>query len=231
MKRILILIILLLSCAANLCNAQSDTSKCKILSYGIRAGFNASTRIGTDGLSQNLYHWRHSFNVGATLDVRKSKRFLGRTGIYYTEKGYNEYPNKYTQLNYLEMPLLAVFQFTIWKKIKFEMQSGMFFAYGVGGRWNTTVPYPLFDEESDYINFDNHRWVELPSFKATDWSPAAYKRSDIGVNFGLGINVSYYYIGASYDISLGHEHRNSNYCYMIDLGYTFRLCNVKILHP
>ena len=129
MKHLFIIIILLL---ANICNAQTDTTKRKVFSYSVRAGLNISNRLSVDDYHDPEFSWKHSFNVGVTCDFRKSKHFLGRTGIYYTEKGYNNAePYPYVTLNYLEMPLLAVFQQPIGRLVKLEMQTGMFFAYGV----------------------------------------------------------------------------------------------------
>lgn len=221
MKHLFLLTILLLTFASNICNAQQDTTKRKVFSFSVRAGFNASNRLGADEFASRDYHWHHSFNVGATCDFRKSKKFLGRTGIYYTEKGFNELSTLYTNLNYLEMPMLAVFQLPVGKVVKFEMQVGLFFAYGVGGKRNMHVSDPVYIEEYDVYDYDHFKYVEIPNFKDSDWDKAEYKRFDTGINLGFGINFSRFCIGASYDLSIGHEHRNSNHCLMIDLGYTF----------
>ena len=221
MKHLLILIIMFVSCVANICTAQTDTVKQKIFSHSIRGGFNASTRWCNDKLVCRDIRWRHSFNVGITFDIRKSKKFLGRTGIYYTEKGFNDKYGGFTQLNYLEMPVLAVFQFPVGKIVKFETQAGMFFAYGVGGRERMTISDPIYDWDEDCVIYDNFKHIEIPTFKTSEWCSSTYKRFDVGLNVGFGVNVSRFYIGCSYDVTLGHQYRTSNHCGMIDLGYTF----------
>ena len=218
MKHLLIITVLFLTCASSICNAQQDATQRKVFSYGIRAGFNASNRLSMDEYASRDYHWRHSFNVGMTCDFRKSEKFLGRTGVYYTEKGFKEGSTLYTNLNYLEIPLLSVFQFPMGKVSKFEMQVGLFVAYGVGGKRNLHVSDPVYDEEDDVYDYDHFKYIDIPNFKASDWDKAEYKRFDYGFNFGLGFNVYNCYIGGSYDLSVGHEHRNSNHCIMIDLG-------------
>ena len=210
MKHLFLLIILFLTCAANICNAQTDTTKRKVFSYCIRAGLNISNRLGIDDYHVPEYSWKRSFNIGVTCDFRKSKKFLGRTGIYYTEKGFNFeelYPR--TQFNYLEMPLLAVFQLPIGSLVKLEMQTGLFIAYGVGG----------YEKMMDHYKIP-FVYYHKPSFKDSDFGKAHYKRFDAGINFGLGINVWRCYIGCSYDLSLKYD-KNANHCGMIDLGYTF----------
>ena len=209
MKHLFLLIILFLTCALNICNAQQDTTKRKVFSYSIRAGLNISNRLGIDDYHVPEYSWKRSFNIGVTCDFRKSKKFLGRTGIYYTEKGFDFeelYPR--TQLNYLEMPLLAVFQLPIGSLVKLEMQTGLFFAYGIGG----------YEKIRD---FDKIPFVyyHIPSFQDKEWGDN-YKRFDAGINFGLGINVWRCYVGCSYDLSLIFD-KQANHCGMIDLGYTF----------
>ena len=209
MKQLFLLIILSLTCASNICNAQQDTTKRKVFSYSVRAGLNISNRLGIDDYHVPEYSWKRSFNIGVTCDFRKSKKFLGRTGIYYTEKGFDFeelYPR--TQLNYLEMPLLAVFQLPIGSLVKLEMQTGLFFAYGVGG----------YEKIRD---FDKIPFVyyHIPSFQDKEWG-GNYKRFDAGINFGLGINVWRCYVGCSYYFSLKYD-KKANHCGMIDLGYTF----------
>lgn len=209
MKHLFLLIILFLTCALNICNAQQDTTKRKVFSYSIRAGLNISNRLGIDDYHVPEYSWKRSFNIGVTCDFRKSKKFLGRTGIYYTEKGFDFeelYPR--TQLNYLEMPLLAVFQLPIGSLVKLEMQTGLFFAYGVGG----------YEKRRDHFKIP-FVYYHIPSFQDKEWGDN-YKRFDAGINFGLSINVWRCYVGCSYDFSLIFD-KQANHCGMIDLGYTF----------
>ena len=224
MKHLIILIILLLSCAANICNAQSDTTKRKIFTYSVRAGLNASKQFKLEEWDDNEFQWRHSFNVGVTCELRPGKNFALRTGIYYSEKGFNgpspqSYP--YTHLNYLETPLLAVFQPPIGKLVRLEIQVGLFFARGVSGTrkvWMRFNEIPNGDGTSSYESV----YANIPCFKDNEWEKAMYKRNDAGLNFGLGVNVCHYYIGASYDFSLVANCRWFNNCYMFDVGYTFR---------
>ncbi|MBO7440146.1 MAG: PorT family protein [Bacteroidales bacterium] len=224
MKTKLLLIVVLLSCAAHICNAQSDTTKRKIFSYSVRAGINASKQFKLEEWNDNELEWRHSFNVGATCDLRTSRKFSLRTGIYYSEKGFNgpsplSYP--YTHLNYLELPLLAVFQQPIGNFVRLEIQVGLFFAYGVSGKrkvWMEDKEIPNGDGTSSYESV----YAMIPCFEDNEWENAMYGRKDAGLNFGLGVNVCHFYIGTSYDFSLVSNARWSNHCYMFDLGYTFR---------
>lgn len=219
MKHLFLLIILSLTCASNICNAQTDTTKRKVFSYSIRAGLNISNRLGIDDYHVPEYSWKRSFNIGVTCDFRKSKKFLGRTGIYYTEKGFHfDARCPRTQLNYLEMPLLAVFQLPIGSLVKLEMQTGLFFAYGIGGYEKMWDDYAIPNADGGY-DWDAN-FFYIPSFTDSDLGKAYYKRFDAGINFGLGINVWRCYVGCSYDFSLMYD-KKANHCGMIDLGYTF----------
>ena len=220
MKHILFVIFLLLAGAAHICNAQTDTTKRKVFSYSVRAGLNISNRLSVDDYHTPEYSWKHSFNVGVTFDFRKSKKFLGRTGIYYTEKGFNfKDPWPYVQLNYLEMPLQAVFQQPIGRLVKLEMQTGLFFAYGVSGYAKMWDCYRIPNDDGSWGDW-KEKWFYYPNFKATKWGKAEYKRFDAGINFGLGVNVWRCYVGCSYDLSLTYDD-GGNHCGMIEVGYTF----------
>ena len=138
MKTKFIITLTLLCIAVVTSSAQEDdeTAQRKVFSMSLRGGFNASNQFAMDEWNDPEAEWRHSFNVGVTCDFRRSEHFVGRTGIYYTEKGFHG-PGTglflYTHLNYLELPLLAVFQQPIGKLVRLEMQVGPYFSYGVSG--------------------------------------------------------------------------------------------------
>lgn len=117
------------------------------------------------------------------------------------------------------MPLLAVFQQQIGRLVKLEMQTGLFFAYGVGG-------YTKWWNEYRDVNADGSwgewkaKYFYLPNFKAPyEWF-REYKRFDAGINFGLGVNIWRCYVGCAYDLSLTYD-KGGNHCGMVNLGYTF----------
>ena len=248
MKHLFLLIILFLACAANICsaqggfskystrepfgslvgmangcNAQRDNTKQKAFHLGIRGGFNASNRI-MKGKWSNIHHyWRYSFNVGVTCDFGIGKKLLVRPGIYYTEKGYHHFDDEYTHLNYLEVPLLAVFQQPIGKNASFEIQVGPFVSCGVGGRMKAGWVYgDNFNDDGKVSDYDAYHYVYIECFKKEDFfEQAMFRRFDAGVNLGLGVNVAHFYIGCAYDISLIDVSIESNRCYMFDVGYTF----------
>lgn len=247
MKYIHLVIILFLTCALNICNAQDGRSKystretfvpltCatkerhttqrertkqqRLFHWGIRGGFNASNRIMKDKWRDIHSDWRYSFNVGVTYDFGIGKKLLFRPGIYYTEKGYHHFDDEYTHLNYLEVPLLAVLQQPIGKNASFEIQVGPFVSCGVGGRMKAGWLYgDNFNDEGKISDYDAYHYLYIECFKKGDLG--SFRRFDAGVNMGFGVNIAHFYIGCAYDISLVDVSIGANHCGMIDLGYTF----------
>lgn len=88
--------------------------------------------------------------------------------------------------------------------VKLELQTGVYYAYGICGE--AKVP-----TLKDYCY--------EPSFK--DNNSMSFKRFDWGWNVGAGVNIGHIYIGCVYDVSAFFGKGQTNHCLMIDLGYTF----------
>jgi len=213
MKKITLLLIMLGTMLS--CFAQTR--------LGFRAGYNFTTitRIADFGLDDDRYtdfDWKSSVNFGVVVDLRKSQKFVFRPGIYYSCKGFKiddeVFPK--TNLNYLEMPLLAVFQQPIKDKIILEIQVGPYFAYGIGGKYEYEENI-VKNNKGEFVGV----YTKYKSFKDEDVIQP-YKRFDCGINAGLGINYNHFYLGASYEIgSYQVQYRATNHCFSLNVGYNF----------
>ena len=88
--------------------------------FGIRAGYNLTNVTKIMDLNPNSWiipHWKSAANFGFIVDFHSKSRFVLRSGLSYSMKGYNEsirYIADSTfirKFNYLEIPLLAVWHF------------------------------------------------------------------------------------------------------------------------
>ena len=189
---------------------------------GVRAGYNMSNVLKLVDLEDDgdeKLDWKSAANFGVTVDLRKSERFVFRPGLYFSMKGYNENGNPYipyVNLHYLEMPLLAVFQFPITDKLKIELQTGLYFAYGVCGKYKMEVGTEMLKDENGHT-YAKTEYKKFPSFEET----LLFKRFDWGGNLGLGINYDHYYIGAAYELGAVVFMHCSNHCFSVNLGYNF----------
>lgn len=239
MKTKLILSLLFL-CVAVFCDAQENLSKYETKNstmFGdVLAGKSTPTKRNSTlfcnfaiavrgGLSvSNMFNehydkseWRRGCNFGLTFDFIGGERLSGRTGFIYNEKGTNGTDGYYIHLNYLGMPLLAVFRLPIEKNVKLEVQAGPFFSYGISGEYKVMLFGDSYSATAGgYNNYDY-----TPCFKDSKWGDAPFQRFDAGVNVGLGVDVYHFYFGISYELSLGSDDDWRKHCYMFDLGYTF----------
>jgi hypothetical protein len=179
-----------------------DVSNSRFPKLGVRVGYNYTCAL--DAVSLDV-KWKQSANFGIVADFPYKGNWIIRPGIYLTGKGFKmrvqdiDYCNR--SYNYLEAPLLAVYQKSISEKSNFELQFGPYFSYGVYGKSGCGhfFNYELCIETFDY-----------------------YKHFDWGVNAGLGINVSHIYFGIAYDFGfVSIVDHALNHCFMANLGYNF----------
>ena len=204
MKHLIILIILLLSCAANICNAQFEATYAQDIDaeatfrqkIGIQFGYNCSTINGTAVYGK----MKTGINVGVTTDISLTDKWLVRPGILLTMKGFqmecgkDDFYNK--DFNFLEMPVLAVYQIGVSDNCSVELQCGPYFSYGLFGKSDSPFYY----------------------YKVNTFS--VYKSFDWGANFGVGLNVFRFYIGASYDFGfVSVIHHALHHCIMANVGF------------
>ena len=206
MKKIITLVLFSL-CFCMVCGAQENNAEQKAIAFGVRGGLNIANHVSMSFVTYDEYEWIRGYNFGVTCDFRKSENFLGRTGLFYSAKGCKETYMPYTHLNYLEVPVLAVYQKPIGNLVSLELQAGVYFAYGVGGECK---------EDNMHGGYDY-----TPSFKDSDYKKAQYKRFDWGWNVGAGVNIGHVYLGGAYEVSAFFGKRHTNHCFMIDLGYNF----------
>lgn len=137
MKKIILMASFVLSIVA--VNAQ--------LSWTVRAGANVSGIENSD--SQMKIGWK----IGAGMDYSFSKLFSLRPMLYYTTKGctYGKStmgfsPDQTLKLNYLEMPILGSFHFSLGQNTSLTANAGPYLGYRISRTPSHT--------ELKYNNFD-----------------------------------------------------------------------------
>jgi len=148
--------------------------------YGIKGGFNASNLYVDDVNDENA---RYGFNVGLYGQILASEAFAIQPELLYTTKGSKvEYSNIVNQtvkynLNYLELPVLAVFK--LGKAA--EIHVGPYGSYLL----DANIKY-----QGDFVNgTDEIKKDNLKSY-------------DFGLVGGLGLNFGAVQVGARYNYGL-----------------------------
>ncbi|MBR4272536.1 MAG: PorT family protein [Bacteroidales bacterium] len=193
-------------CMSIICYAQDDNAGQKEIALSVRGGLNLANHTPMSYLTNgNSHKWMNAYNLGVTCDYKKSEKFHTRTGLLYSAKGFKDDYVPYTHLNYLEMPVLAVFQKPVANLVTFEVQAGLYFACGISGERKAEDLHGGYTYE--------------PCFKDGNPSNVQYKRFDWGWNVGAGINVGRIYIGGAYEVSALFGKRHTNHCFMLNVGY------------
>lgn len=201
MKKLLLIIAILLANVTVLV-AQPNLS--------IRAGYNHATW----GFGNNdETTWISGANFGVTTDLGKGEKVSFRPGIYFSAKGYghNDDDVPRVRLNYVEVPLLAVFNIKGGDNVNFEFQAGGYMAYGIGGKTKVQSAVEYLPETHSV----SPKYVKEKSFAGN----CKEDKFDAGVNAGFGVNIHRFYIGVAYDFGLRVSCKSSHQCFMANVGY------------
>ncbi len=220
--------------------------------FGVRASMNLSTinnkYDGKDGSrSDNELDFKNrvGFNIGLIYDYGFTENFYIQPGLYFTTRGGKIDETKMEDgqkwnLNYLQLPILASYRFTLADNIKLHINAGPYVAVGLGGKMKFEADgekYDIkafgtskggdYDDEWDYYASG---WDDEDDYYDEEGSEkGGLKRFDAGLTLGAGVSVNKFYIGLSYDLSLANiaekkewpdmKIRNRNFS--IGVGYNF----------
>lgn len=116
------------------------------------------------------------FNLGVGMDYGFSESWSLQSGLMISSKGYKykegDWKDKYRPI-YLDIPILAAYKFNISDNTKFVINAGPYLAIGLGGKNKET-------DEEDIKLFDKDGY---------DW-----KRFDLGIQYGIGLELSDRYL-------------------------------------
>ena len=106
--------------------------------------------------------------------------------------------------DYLQLPVLARFNWKVGKDVKLHIAAGPYLAYGISGK---TKSKTMEMSEKGYSTTDE------------SWNPfgqhISYRRFDWGFMLNAGLEVKRFTLNVSYDLGLGKEYKSQN----MDLKY------------
>lgn len=152
------------------------------------------------------------FTLGLGMDYGLSESWSFRSGLMFTSKGwkFKEEGEKTTYRPiYLEIPILAAYKVNISENTKFVINAGPYLAFGLGGK-------------AKYGDAD------MKLFKGEDGEDAYMKRFDLGIQYGVGFELSDRYLinltGQNgficpFDVDEGDKPKNMSFA--ISVGYRF----------
>lgn len=172
--------------------------------FGIKGGVNFSNLYTKDGDENS--EMLTGFNAGLFAKIPVSRHFAIQPELYYSTKGakinYNSFVTKGStefNLNYLELPILAVVNVTD----NFNIHVGPYVSYLIGGKAVNDANFNLIDFRRNINNED-------------------YNKLDAGIAVGLGFDIGHVGIGARYNYGLTKIGKEQQY-----LGNTYRFPNAN----
>ena len=172
------------------------------ITLGVKGGANFSS-FGGD-IKKTDYVFK--YQVGATLDIGFTENFYIITGLDLQTKGTKSKPKGASSVKfnpmYLQVPIHAAYKFDIAPKTRFVAEAGPYLAYGIAGKMKSD------GEKVDIFHDDR------------------FKRFDLGLGAGVGIELDKFVVKGGYDFGLldisdvkGVKTRNHNA--YLTVGYHF----------
>jgi hypothetical protein len=188
---------------------------------GVKAGFNASNMTNlTQSLEGEGFKnpFKPGFQLGVVAQYMLTSQFGLETGLSYSQIGGKlkiDVADITTTLNpsYLQLPITALYKFSVGQDLFLYPQAGIYLGYGIGGK--------IRGEGSDLgtdVNF----------FGKFD-GEQIFNRFDAGLTGSLNLQYANFVLGAGYDYGLtkvnkesfegGKDNKNVNV--KVTLGYFF----------
>ncbi|MEG1760165.1 MAG: porin family protein [Alistipes sp.] len=191
--------------------------------WGVRAGLNISDMTQKQDGESGSTGSRASFHVGVAYQfpiVKKLPLYI-ETGLYLSGRGAKvneETVNVKMNMLYMQVPVLVSWHFNL-NSVSLQPYVGAFYGLGVHGKLKAG------DREASLFKANTIEGVEIPQ---------AFKRSEVGLRFGLGVAIKkHYYVGVGYDLGLTNILKNEsaigvdkgakmkNGSFFVSLGYNF----------
>lgn len=122
------------------------------------------------------------FQLGVGMDYGFSESWSLQSGLMISSKGYKAKEDEYKETTrpiYLDIPILAAYKFNISDNAKFVINAGPYLAIGLGGKCKVDD----YGDEYDY-----------KLFKGENGADAVCKRFDLGIQYGIGLELSDHYL-------------------------------------
>lgn len=122
------------------------------------------------------------FNLGVGMDYGFSESWSLQSGLMISSKGYKikaDGEKLTARPIYLDIPILAAYKFNISDNAKLVINAGPYLAIGLGGK----AKYDEGEGDKDW-----------KLFKGEDGFDAQCKRFDLGIQYGIGVELNEHYL-------------------------------------
>lgn len=172
------------------------------LSFGVKAGLNLSTISKTDDSKMKI-----GYKVGPMAEFGLGNMAV-QGALLLSSKGVkSDYGDEDVTVNanYLELPITFVYKYPLAFDTNLYANAGPYFAYGIFGKTGTD------DYDVDTFGDDDDSF--------------GMKKFDMGLTFGIGMEVTKFNFGLNYDLGLtkvaDYDDAGKNGNFWISVGYKF----------
>lgn len=172
-----------------------------------QTSLNVKAGMSMTNITDSEMDMKVGYTVGLGVDYQFTNTWYLQSGLNFTGKGAKLSGLK-VKSHYMEIPVLAAAKFDIADNMKFVVNAGPYVAVGLGGKAE-------FEGES------------LKVFKEYDNKDALLKRFDMGIQYGVGLELSNRYLinlSGQYgfiDTVNNTTESPKNIAFLISLGYRF----------
>ncbi len=168
--------------------------------------------------------------------------FYLETGAFYSPKGAKKsssseidvlgvktkYNEEYTmKLNYLEIPINAVYKYEINSNMSVRGHVGPYFGFGLFGREKLEINGSVDGKILDIDGEESETGYKSKAFSSKE-EDCNFKRFDAGINFGGGMEFGPCYLGIQYGVGLSNfnsknskDYKMRNGVFSVDFGFNF----------
>lgn len=180
---------------------------------------------------------RVGLRIGVNVNIPILDGFFIKTGLEYSEKGmkYDYYDEEYfdeskLSLNYLEIPILASYAYSVNDNLDLTAHIGPYVAYALSGNIHEKYGEYSYNEGERYVDPDELDVYDIDPFDPDDDMDVSFKRFDFGLRFGIGATIaSHYNVNIGYELGLfdildsdyGLNYSVKNKNLYVSVGYTF----------
>ena len=188
------------------------------IKFGVKGGLNYANMLdktNTRTYSAD-YKAKIGFNMGVTAEYSISEKFAIEPGLLFSTKGTKDKSTgtkTSLNLNYLEIPINAIYKIELSSSSKILINAGPYFGYAISGKMKASEPVLGVNEDSK----------EQKVVIGTDIKPL-----DFGLNIGAGVEIKDITVSLQYGYGLANltlhsenDAKLKNRVLGISIGYKF----------
>lgn len=200
-----------------------DTSEPdRLLSFGVRTGFNTSNATRTDkGSAANLDSWGTGFDAGVVANLNFNNSVSLQPGFFFQSRSHNysyviHHPEEgmpnvheygHTLCRSFQVPVMGIFKMHPSESLVWSIEFGPYFNFGLSGSDKGTQEIGMETRAYSDGYYDNR------------------KKFDFGFKMGTGIQVlDHYYLGIHYECgacNVWNHYEGRNKAWTFTIGYDF----------